>query len=363
MFPAYKEYFVLSGADIQALAVVIALLILIGVFQYFWDGFIKRKVISSKKAIFFRVIFIIGSIGLFFLLLEVVAIHTEKQINQSLNTHYEIDFLLFWKPRTGQSTIVNGDTLVNIDSKGIRTLQEIPYKKEKNELRILFLGDSWTYGMGLKNEQTYAHRLQEILQQKYPHRKITSINAGCFAYCLAQSLIYLKHRGYRYEPDIVVVKNSFNRRTLSAFKKIYPLPYSKILESARSFLWRSYAYNYARRIFYIASNKKPKAGIKYRESVKPYEKLVYNEIIAETKKMGAKPVFLYLDFHPRNQKDILMKEAALEREALFVEVMLHKSADPEFHLNHPDHPGPNNAERIAEKLCESMDIMGIINKD
>lgn len=140
------------------------------------------------------------------------------------------------------------------DSNSIRSTYEIPIKKKKNEIRILHTGDSWTFGFGLNDEDTYAHNLEKMLQAKYPHKKITSINAGRFGYCLAQSLIYLRYRGYDYKPDIIVVKNNLNSELIEAFSQIYPLPAASLKNSLQKLLWDSYFYLYLRRMYFIKTD-------------------------------------------------------------------------------------------------------------
>jgi lysophospholipase L1-like esterase len=61
------------------------------------------------------------------------------------------------------------------------------------------LGDSFTYGLGVGDDQTYCARLAAEL----PGLEV--INAGVNGYGTAQQLILLREDGLRFAPDIVVV--------------------------------------------------------------------------------------------------------------------------------------------------------------
>jgi hypothetical protein len=88
---------------------------------------------------------------------------------------------------------------LNTNSKGLRGKRDFPYTKNKNKVRILILGDSFTFGDEVSDDETYSAYLQAML----PHTEI--INMGVHGYGHDQMLILLKEEGIKYQPDIVIL--------------------------------------------------------------------------------------------------------------------------------------------------------------
>ena len=87
------------------------------------------------------------------------------------------------------------------NSLGLRGTKE--YDFEKNSFRILLLGDSFTYGTGVNDDQTFASVLQKRLDEK---GKLTEIiNAGDVGTGTDYDLKFFQVLGYRYQPDITAV--------------------------------------------------------------------------------------------------------------------------------------------------------------
>ena len=72
--------------------------------------------------------------------------------------------LLFYHmtPNTHYSSLL-GDTF-NSNELGFRSIPATP--KPRGVKRIVLVGDSWTYGQGVHYEETFAHQLQKMLNQK-----------------------------------------------------------------------------------------------------------------------------------------------------------------------------------------------------
>ena len=90
---------------------------------------------------------------------------------------------------------------VEINSHGLRDIER-PLKKPAGVLRILALGDSYTFGVGVDLEQTFVKQIQARLAETFP--KVDVINAGVAGYNLFQALSWFKERGVNYAPDAVV---------------------------------------------------------------------------------------------------------------------------------------------------------------
>jgi hypothetical protein len=89
--------------------------------------------------------------------------------------------------------------VLNTNSRGLRGTCEFPYERNPGKQRILILGDSFTYGDEVSDEETYSYYLQQLL----PNAEI--INMGVHGYGHDQMLIFLQEEGIKYKPDIVIL--------------------------------------------------------------------------------------------------------------------------------------------------------------
>jgi lysophospholipase L1-like esterase len=66
--------------------------------------------------------------------------------------------------------------------------------------RVLVLGDSYAFGFGVNDDETFPHRLGELLGGR-----ADVLNFGVPAYDLAQQVALLREKGLAYHPDVVVL--------------------------------------------------------------------------------------------------------------------------------------------------------------
>jgi hypothetical protein len=103
---------------------------------------------------------------------------------------------------------------VEINSHGLRG-SETSYEKLPNTFRILNLGDSVAMGWGVREEDIYGRRLEQLLnEQGGADRRYEVINAGVPGWNLENALAYLRAEGLKYEPDLVLLD-------LTIFNDIY----------------------------------------------------------------------------------------------------------------------------------------------
>ena len=109
--------------------------------------------------------------------------------------------------------IVFQNKILNTNSRGIRGKIEYGYEKDPNRVRILILGDSFTFGDEVSDTETYPYYLQRLL----PNAEI--INFGVSVYGQDQMLIYLMEEGLKYHPDIILLGSGpwDDTRNLSEF--------------------------------------------------------------------------------------------------------------------------------------------------
>jgi hypothetical protein len=99
-----------------------------------------------------------------------------------------------------------GEAYVKVNSRGLRD-REHAMPKPLGVYRIAVLGDSYAEAMSVDLEETFwwllAWRLQACGFQ--PGKRIEAVNFGVSGYGTAQQLLTLRHRGWQYSPDLVLL--------------------------------------------------------------------------------------------------------------------------------------------------------------
>jgi hypothetical protein len=136
------------------------------------------------------------------------ALRPFAKFQQNKTTIYLKDPELGWRLRPNATDLWAGVT-VRTNSKGLRG-PEIAYDKPPGVTRLLFLGDSVTFGDGLKTvNETFPFLIgQELTAQL--KRKVEVINSGVSGYSPWQEALYLEKEGIKYHPDLVVVTFALN---------------------------------------------------------------------------------------------------------------------------------------------------------
>jgi lysophospholipase L1-like esterase len=70
---------------------------------------------------------------------------------------------------------------------------------------LLVLGDSFTYGVGARFEETYPSRLETMLNDRSGALPVEVVNAGIPGYFPEAERMFLEHYGKRWSPDLVLV--------------------------------------------------------------------------------------------------------------------------------------------------------------
>jgi len=105
-----------------------------------------------------------------------------------------------WKSEPNMRDLAVFDQkILNTNSRGLRGKKDFSYDRDPNKLRILILGDSFTFGDEVSDNETYSYYLQKML----PNAEI--INMGVHGYGHDQMLIYLEEEGVKYKPDIFII--------------------------------------------------------------------------------------------------------------------------------------------------------------
>ena len=91
---------------------------------------------------------------------------------------------------------------ISVNSHGMRD-REYDATKPPGSLRILALGDSWTFGVGMNNEDTWPKRLESLLTS--PERPVAVMNTGVSGYETYHEAFYYKELAPEFQHDLVLV--------------------------------------------------------------------------------------------------------------------------------------------------------------
>ncbi len=94
-------------------------------------------------------------------------------------------------------------TRVNIDADGFRRNDDLPLAPQRNGPVILALGDSFTFGLGVRNGDTWPAQLEARLRAR-TGQEIIVVNAGTISYGVFQEMELLRSTGLQIGPAIVV---------------------------------------------------------------------------------------------------------------------------------------------------------------
>jgi lysophospholipase L1-like esterase len=132
----------------------------------------------------------------------------------ALNRTMQPDPILFWALRPNLREMVYGrihgkpiDFFVTTNTLGLRGSSVAARGKAA---RVIALGDSCTFGIGVADDATWPAQMGTILNGTPGGGGYEVINAGVPGYTAFQGLRYLSERGLALEPDIVVAGFGFN---------------------------------------------------------------------------------------------------------------------------------------------------------
>lgn len=116
------------------------------------------------------------------------------------------------------------------DRYGFREDREIALAKPPGVVRIVGIGDSWMWGSGVDNGETYLDRLSELLEVDGIRADV--VNTGVWGYNALQQVATLRWKGLAFAPDVVVIGLCGNDREYPTF-----LGKNRFVDLSRSFLW------------------------------------------------------------------------------------------------------------------------------
>lgn len=305
---------------------------------------------------------------------------TERHITGSLDVSYGFDIYdstKGWsiKPDLIDMPVFTGKVL-NSNSKGIRGKNEYEYGKSPKK-RILILGDSFTFGEEVSDDETYSYYLQQAL----PYSEV--INFGVDGYGHDQMLIYLKEEGIKYKPDIIMLGfvNMDMARNISEFYS-YSKPRFRVLggklklenspvlnpkEFIRKEPYRSKLVDLLNLIY---QDYREKSGLSRRE-IEKVTTAILDEMVHVASQVGAIPVIAYL---PVTREMVVCNKELPDEEYLYryciSRGVYYFSLQPHFlvkaksgiTLKTEGHWGAKEHQIAAEAIKEYLESKNIIPK-
>lgn len=102
-----------------------------------------------------------------------------------------------------------GDVVVRTNNRGLRG-PDVAYEKPPGTRRILYLGDSVTFGYMVERYQdTYPFVVGSLIADS-TGIEVETVNAGVGGYSPWQQYLYLESAGIKYDPDLVVLSFVLN---------------------------------------------------------------------------------------------------------------------------------------------------------
>ena len=265
---------------------------------------------------------------------------------------------------------VNAGALFETNSAGFRG-PERSLEKPPGVFRIAVIGDSFAMGWGVKQEDTYAARIERTLTDRHPNRKIEVLNLGLAGQDTTAAVERLHVLGLPFDPDLVVVgftvndlENEFYRRTSVPLDVV-----ARAIERSPLYLWRILAPRIAplaEALWVTEGSYLQELDINYFENPKAWgHALSALERLAETAEQRGSCTLLLVHtrlhflnrLHPYHRHYDAMASAAGER-GFFVVPTLdrflgHKDRDLWLLADDP-HPGPEAHRLLAEALLEGI---------
>jgi hypothetical protein len=233
--------------------------------------------------------------------------------------------------------------------------------KPKDTLRILCLGDSVTFGLGVDEESTFVALLERQLNERSGARHTEVLNGAVPGWGGMDELLYLRDEGMSLEPDVVLlvfIPNDILDLTSPEEKE------SRQAEAGllgRFFLGSSafdglYLHSFFKHLYWLRLQRRGDlerlAGIRNFEQ-NPVALDAYRQCLAMMVELtGARARLVVVDTLGRDYMKRFAGELGLQRMTILPDV---EATPPEFRLSEVDaHPNRACHKFIADKILEQL---------
>jgi lysophospholipase L1-like esterase len=125
--------------------------------------------------------------------------------------------LLGFFPHLPDSLKGNPTWEISLNSEGFRDVA-LPEEKPSTVFRIVCLGDSWTFGWNVGQEQAYPQQLKTLLKREFSEANFEVFNLGVGGYSSINGLKLLKTRVLDLKPDVAVIAFAMNEPIMAGVR-------------------------------------------------------------------------------------------------------------------------------------------------
>ena len=147
--------------------------------------------------------------GVSLLVLLLVLIGGEYAARTVIRADWFLQYLphpeLYWynRPNLRQHSDASDPVPKRTNAQGFRMDREVSRDKAEGERRIFVVGDSSTFGLGMRDDETFSHVLEQELHRRGAG-EATVINSGCPGHTSYQGMWLLEEYGIPLGSDLVI---------------------------------------------------------------------------------------------------------------------------------------------------------------
>jgi lysophospholipase L1-like esterase len=269
----------------------------------------------------------------------------------------------------GPASLKFNQKYVSLNNDGMRD-RNFPIEKLKNTIRIAAIGDSFTFGAGIKNvNDTYPKVLDRELNLLNRSNKYEVMNFGIPGYDTLEELKCIKNKALKYKPDIIIMGFVFNDLSnidprIKAIEERIEIPYLGFWLRDISYFYYFLESRVNKLIENIKLKKKYDAAIleTYNSSINQnYTRVLYREIsnISQqnniTVVMLVFPAMFNLKEYPWTAINDFAREIAKENNFYVVDLLndYKREGEEKLRVNKYDaHPNELGQKIAADKILE-----------
>lgn len=283
---------------------------------------------------------------------------SENQCNEKVDLFEKVEGPVHavLKPNyTGCGKTFNIGTEISINSDGIRN-KEISHEKPNNTVRVLILGDSNTFGWGLRKQETFPYLVEKRLDKRNPSQNIQVVNAGIPAYGMKDYRDYLINKGLSYEPDIVIIginnNDYFSSKQYYNFLKKARTKISKLKSEKEKKL----SNKQINRLIKEDIQRSKQKELEYHDLINPKTKEYMNQILKNSRAAGIDLVFYSTtSLNPKDKKNFRSWASKTNAIVEFAPENINEHV-----ISKTDtHPNPKAHRLLAEKLFNTTKKHGL----
>jgi len=109
----------------------------------------------------------------------------------------------FYEHKGGEQYIYR-DSSYTINNDTLHEVRDYSIEKPNNVFRLIALGDSFTFGLFVEDNENWPKQLEQILGQECTKHKYEVINLGMEGYDIEYALERYKIRGQKYNSDLIL---------------------------------------------------------------------------------------------------------------------------------------------------------------